>query len=134
METQKPMIGSAAIVIKGNKILLGKRNKENMFGKWVLPGGRVGWGETIRDAAIRELKEETGLDIEINKLLFHKEIISLSNNYHRIVFYHLAEPVGGEAKASDDLSEIGFFTIDEIKNMDTVSSVEWVLRNAGFWK
>jgi ADP-ribose pyrophosphatase YjhB (NUDIX family) len=129
-----PRVGSAAIVVKDGKILLGKRNKVNAFGKWVLPGGRVDWGESIRDTVIREVREETNLDIEPKKLVCHKEIIRPDAGYHRIVFFHLAESKNDEIKVSDDLSEAGFFTIDEIKKMDTVESVEFILREAGLWE
>ncbi len=129
-----PRIGSAAVVVKDGKVLLGKRNKKNAYGKWVIPGGRVDWGETIRDAAVREIKEETGLDIKVKELLFHKEIIALHADYHRVVFFHLAEPLTEDITTGDDLSEAGFFTIDEIRHMDTVASVESVLRYAGLWK
>ena len=129
-----PRIGSAVVVLKDDKILLGKRNKKNAFGKWVLPGGRVDWGETIKETAIRETKEETGLDVEIKRFVCHKEIVRPDVGYHRVVFFHLAELKSEEIVTGDDLSEAGFFTINEIKELDTVLSVEDVLREAGLWK
>lgn len=128
-----PQVGSAVVVVKNGKILLGKRNKKNMFGKWVLPGGRVEWGETIKETAVREIKEETNLDIEIIKFINHFEIMNLPEDFHRVVFFHLAEAKNDNIRVSDDLSEAGFFTLDEIKQMDTVDSVEDVLREAGLW-
>jgi len=128
-----PQVGSAVVVVKNGKILLGKRNKKNMFGKWVLPGGRVEWGETIKETAVREIKEETNLDIEIIKFINHFEIMNLPEDFHRVVFFHLAEAKNDDIRVSDDLSEAGFFTLDEIKQMDTVDSVEDVLREAGLW-
>ncbi len=128
-----PQVGSAVVVVKDGKILLGKRNKKNMFGKWVLPGGRVEWGETIKETAVREIKEETNLDIEIIKFINHFEIMNLPEDFHRVVFFHLAEAKSDDIRVSDDLSEAGFFTLDEIKQMDTVDSVEDVLREAGLW-
>jgi ADP-ribose pyrophosphatase YjhB (NUDIX family) len=133
-EIRIPSVGSAVVVTKDDRVLLGRRNKKNAFGKWVLPGGRVGWGETIADAAVREAKEETGLDVGIKKLICHKEIIATHADYHRVVFFHLAEAKNDKIVVGDDLSEAGFFTIDEIKGMDILESVELVLREAGFWK
>ncbi|MBL7206196.1 MAG: NUDIX domain-containing protein [Candidatus Aenigmarchaeota archaeon] len=129
-----PRVGSAVLVEKDGKFLLGERNKKNAKGFWVIPGGKVEWGETIEQAAIREIKEETGLDIEIIKKIGSKEIINTPADYHRVVFFHLARPKNSDLKYNDDLSDAGFFTIDEIKNMKTVKSVEWVLRKAGYWK
>ena len=131
---RKPRLGSAVLVEKDGRFLLGKRNKANANGLWVIPGGGVRYGETIKEAAVREIKEETNLDIELVKAIGFKEIINLPGNYHTIVFFHLAKPKNSDLKASEDCSEAGFFTIDEIKKMDIVESVEWCLRKAGYWK
>ena len=95
---------------------------------------RVSYGETIKDTAVREIKEETGLEIEIVKFIGFQEILNLPEDYHRVVFYHLAKVIGGELRHSDDLSDAGFFSLEEIKKMNILESVEWVLRKAGFWK
>ena len=115
---------------------MGRRNKVNANGLWVIPGGGVDWGETIADAAVREIKEESNLDITKPEFMFHKEIINLPGDYHAVVFFFKAKAKNSEElKHDDDLSEIGFFTIDEIKekiaNKETVQSVEDVLRDAG---
>ena len=134
MEERKPMVGSAVPVEHGGKFLLGERNKVNANGYWVIPGGRPEFGETLKEAGIRELKEETGLDVEITGFIGYKEIINLPGDYHRVVFYHLGKPMHTNIKTGDDLSRAGFFSIEEIKGLKTVKSVEWVLRKAGFWK
>lgn len=132
--TQKPRAGSAVLVQHNNKFLLGRRNKENAYGMWVIPGGGIDWGESAQNAGKREIKEETNLDIEIKKFLCVKEIINLPGNYHAVVFFHLAEALNPEElKSSEDVSEVGFFTIDEIKEMDCVKSVKDVLMEAGYW-
>lgn len=134
MEGQKPKIGSAVLVVKDGKFLLGKRNKgKTSKGLWIIPGGEVKFGETTQDAAIREIKEETDLDIEIINLIGFKEIIDILDNYHKMVFFYLATPKHMNIKAKDDISNVGFFSLDEIKNLKIAESVEWVLRKAGFW-
>jgi 8-oxo-dGTP diphosphatase len=134
MEKQRPKVGSAVLVEKEGKFLLGKRNKRNYFGYWVIPGGGVKWGETIREAAIREIKEETGLDVELVRLICHEEILNLPENYHTVTFFHLAKPKHMNLKPSDDISEADFFSVEEIKKMKISETVEWVLKKAGFWK
>lgn len=134
MQNKKPRVGSAVLVEHEGKFLLGKRNKTNAFGKWIIPGGGVDFGETIQEAAIREIKEETNLDVELTSFICHKEIINMPGNYHGVVFYHLAKPKHLNYKASEDVSEVGFFSIAEIKQMDILESVQWVLEEAGFWK
>ena len=134
MQNKRPRVGSAVLVEHEGKFLLGKRNKKNAFGKWIIPGGGVDLGETIQEAAIREIKEETNLDVELTSFICHKEIINLPGNYHGVVFYHLAKPKHLNLCASEDVSEVGFFSIAEIKQMDILESVQWVLEEAGFWK
>lgn len=134
MEEKRPMIGSAVIVEHEGKFLLGERNKENCNGYWVIPGGRPEFGETIEEAGIREIKEETGIDVELIKRIGYKEIINVPGNYHRIVFFHLGKAKHTNITPNDDISKAGFFSIEEIKEMKTVGSVEWALRKAGFWK
>ena len=99
----------------------------------MIPGGRVKFGEGLKQAGIREIKEETGLDVDIVGFIGHKEIINTPDNYHRIVFFYLGKPRTLELSASDDISKAGFFAIDEIKKMKTAESVVWALRKAGFW-
>lgn len=134
MEKQRPRIGSAVLVEKDGKFLLGERNKKNCNGYWVIPGGGVKWGETIKEAAIREIKEETNLDIDLVKLIGYQEIINLPGEYHTLVFFHLAKPKHTNIQANEDVSQVKFFSLDEIKQLKTVDSVEWVLKKAGFWK
>ena len=134
MDERKPMVGSAVLVEHEGRFLLGERNKKNYNGYWVIPGGRPEFGETIREAGIREIREETGLDVEIVKFIGHREIINAPEDYHRVVFFHLARPLNTDITPNDDLSRAGFFSLEEIKRMKIAESVEWVLRKAGFWK
>jgi len=130
----KPRVGSAVLVEKDGKFLLGKRNKVNYFGYWVIPGGGVRYGETIAEAGIREIKEETNLDVELVRFIGHKELLNLPEDYHGVVFYHLASPNHTNIVASDDLSEARFFTMEEIKQLPKLAeSAQWVLKQLGVW-
>ena len=63
---RRPLIGVGAVVFSArNEILLIKRGKAPNLGRWMVPGGTLEWGETLEDAAVREVREETGIDIEI---------------------------------------------------------------------
>src|SRR5580704_8659339 len=109
-----PRIGSALIVRdEANRILLGKRNKDPQRGSWVLPGGKIHAFESIAAAAARELEEETGLKVEVQHHFGVYEIIN-SPSEHRIVIYSWARVVGGIAKASDDLAELRFASLQEL--------------------
>lgn len=137
MENLKPRITSAVLVMHDGKFLLAERNKENYRGYWVIPGGGVEFGETTKDAAIREIKEETNLDVDIIKLIGYKEIINVPGKYHSLVFFYLAKPKHTDIKTAvqpeEDISSAKFFTIDELKKLKLAESAEWALKEAGFW-
>lgn len=130
---KNPRVGCAGIVRQGDKVLLGRRNKEPNRGLWVLPGGGVGFGETFADTLHRELQEEAGIQIQINGIFNVQELI-LPPEEHRVIVYLTANYRGGNPIASDDLSEVGFFTQEEIRtlsdNREISPLVEKVLREA----
>jgi 8-oxo-dGTP diphosphatase len=130
---QQPRLTSAVLIEKDGKFLLGKRNKATGNGLWVIPGGGVDFGETTQQAAIREIKEETNLDIELLNLICHKEVIATHANYHSVVFFYKAKPLHSNIWASDDLSEIKYLTIEEIKQLTTAPSVQQVFEELGLW-
>ena len=126
-----PRIGSALLVRdEANRILLGKRNKDPQRGSWVIPGGKIRPFESIGEAAARELREETGLDVEVQGRFRVYEIINPPDE-HRIVIYSWGKLVGGTARASDDLSELAFFSSDQLSELQTSPLVRRVLADAG---
>ena len=66
--TRKPVPAVAAVMVRDGKLLLIKRGVEPSKGKWSVPGGRVEWGETLIEAVKREVREETGLEIEVGEV------------------------------------------------------------------
>jgi 8-oxo-dGTP diphosphatase len=127
-----PRIGSALIVRdEANRILLGKRNKDPQRGNWVLPGGKIHAFESIADAAARELAEETGLTVEVQHQFRVYEVINEPNE-HRIVIYSWAKVVGGDLRASDDISEVKFVSLRELGDLPLTPLVRAVLADAGF--
>jgi 8-oxo-dGTP diphosphatase len=132
MPENLPRVGSALLVRDElNRILLGKRNKDPQRGSWVIPGGKIHAFESIAQAAARELVEETGLHVEVNDHFGVYEIINPPTE-HRIVIYSWAKVVGGEAKASDDISELKFFELEELGEVPVTPLVRRVLIDAGF--
>jgi len=131
MSESLPRVGSALLVRdEANRILLGKRNKDPQRGSWVIPGGKIHAFESIAEAACRELKEETGLDVEVSGQFGVYEIINPPSE-HRLVIYSWARVIGGIPRASDDLSEIRFFPLQELGDVPTTPLVRRVLSDAG---
>ncbi len=123
-EFKIPRVGSAVLIEHKGKYLLGKRNKINYQNFWIIPGGKVEWGENLEQTAKREIKEETNLDIEIVKFLTWKEIINTKDDYHRYVFFFLGklkEPLNINIITPEDISEARFFSIEEIKKLELLA-------------
>ena len=129
----KPRVTAAVLVQKDDTFLLAERNKENMRGKWIIPGGGVKFGETTEQAALREIKEETNLDVDIKRFIGFKEVINVPGNYHSVVFFYLATPKHDDVLAEGDVSQAKYFTLEEIKELDILPAVEFAMREAGFW-
>ena len=104
------------VVIFRGKILLLYKNYKNKYEGWVLPKGTVEEGEEFKDTAIREVKEETGYDVEVKSLLFIRE--AFKEETHRIEFMFICETIG-EADTKNleyDTHQIGtkWISIDNI--------------------
>ncbi|WP_409294004.1 NUDIX hydrolase [Peribacillus sp. SCS-26] len=106
----KHIVSAAAIVInEQNEILLIKGPRRG----WEMPGGQVEEGESLQAAAIRETKEESGIDIEVLKFcgIFQNVNRSICNTLF------LAKPIGGSPTTSTESMEVGFFPIEEALKM-----------------
>lgn len=117
---------STIVVNQEGKILL-QRRADNGF--WSLPGGAMEIGETIGEAAIRETKEETGLDVE------PEYIVGVYTNPRRVTVFSDGEIrqqfsicfacrlIGGEIKVSEESTEVGFFTPEEIESLHMLPTI-----------
>jgi 8-oxo-dGTP diphosphatase len=113
-----PLVGVGAIVIDGDRVLLAKRAHPPIQGQWSIPGGVLEVGEFVREAAIREAREETGLIVEPGDLLgVYDRILRDPDQrvqYHYVLIDFLCRPVGGELRAASDAAEVGWFTREEL--------------------
>ena len=108
----------ACILVKNNKILLTKRSPDLIEGdKWCFPGGHMDIGETPEESTIREVEEETGLEIKNLKFLFYSNdfLPSIKSHNFTLVFY--GEP-HGDLKDNEEVTEFGWFTKDESLKLD----------------
>ncbi|HWL49216.1 MAG TPA: NUDIX hydrolase [Acidimicrobiia bacterium] len=96
----RPLVGVGVVLIDDGRILLVQRGHEPSKGLWAVPGGKVDLGETLRDAAVREVAEETGLEVEIGDVIWVGEHIS--QHGHIVLIDFLGSVVGGELSAGDD--------------------------------
>ncbi len=130
-DDKTPRLTSAVLVEHEGKYLLAKRGKADGNGLWVIPGGGVDFGESIEAAAVREIREETGLEIALGKYIGAKEVIYPPNGYHRVIFFHHGTVTGGKLNSSDDVTDAGFFSVDEIRELTLIESAKWVFDRLG---
>jgi len=114
----KPFIGVGAVIVQDHRVLLIRRAQPPLLGEWSLPGGVLECGEALRDAAIREAHEETGLIVEAGEMLGVYERVIRSEDarvrYHYVLIDFLCRPVAGELKAGSDAAEAAWFTREEL--------------------
>jgi len=111
---QNPLPASTALVVnQHNQLLLGKRAVEPAKGEWGLPGGFIEMGETMEQAALRELKEETGLE---GKILSFVGCFSQESRFYGsiIIFGYRIEAVDGQMQAGDDVEDLIYFDLDSL--------------------
>lgn len=105
-----PKVVAGTIFVIDGRVVLLRRGVEPANGKWVFPGGYVDRGESVRDAAIRETKEESNLSVSLASLL---NVYSYPHSPNVIVVY-TAEVIGGELEAGDECVEAQTFAVSEI--------------------
>jgi ADP-ribose pyrophosphatase YjhB (NUDIX family) len=108
---------SVIVVTDDKKILLVKHRKGSRQ-YWVLPGGRLEYGETFQECAVRELKEETGLDIAVDRLVFLSEAIAPDRSRHIVNVYLTAQVVGGKMQVGNEpvLAGVDFVPLTELQS------------------
>jgi mutator protein MutT len=100
MNGDRPLVGVGVVLVEDGRILLVQRGHEPSKGLWAVPGGKVDFGETLSEAAVREVAEETGLEVEIGEVIWVGEHIS--EHGHIVLIDFIGSIVGGELIAGDD--------------------------------
>ena len=115
-ESESIKLGVGAVVFRGDEILIIKRAKPPFKGHWSIPGGGLEYGEAVVDAVIREVREETGVEIEITGLLdvFDGLPGHQDSDFtrHVVMIDYICEWRSGEPIAGDDAAEAEFVTIE----------------------
>jgi 8-oxo-dGTP diphosphatase len=128
-----PQVAVGAIVMRGNRVLLVKRSQPPGKGLWAIPGGRVELGETLQEAAEREVREETGITIRAGNPVYAFDLIDWDDagriRFHYVIVDLMADYVGGKPNPGDDASEARWATSQELEELPASQSTKEVLKN-----
>ena len=127
-----PLVGVGAIIVQNGRVLLIRRGQAPLLGEWSLPGGVLECGETLREAAAREAREETGIEVETSDLLGVYERVTRDEGgrvrYHYVLIDFLCRPTGGELKAASDAADVHWFTPSELDSLGLPQDTREVIR------
>jgi 8-oxo-dGTP diphosphatase len=115
-----PVPAVGVVCLRGDQVLLIRRGTPPRLGEWSLPGGRIEPGERVVDAALRELREETGVEARLIGLVDVVDGIFPQTNRHYVLIDYVAQWVRGEPVAGDDASAAEFVVIG-----DALDRVSW---------
>lgn len=123
-ESRRPIAAVGVVCFRGDEVLLVRRGQPPLEDNWSLPGGRIEWGERAADAALRELKEETGIAADllglvdvVDAVLSRRGAPGESPWGHYVLIDYAARWISGEPKAGDDARDARFFSPAEIESL-----------------
>ncbi len=141
MSERMPVAAVLAVVARDDRVLLVRRGKHPGFGLWGFPGGHIEPGEPLHDAALRELREETGVSATAGAILTAIDVIRRDADstvlHHFVLIAVRCHWQAGEGRAADDALEARWFTLDEVRTSSGQTSpqveavAELALRHPG---
>lgn len=130
----RPILGVGAIIEDGGRVLLVERGQEPLKGVWSLPGGAVEVGEHLKDAIRREVREETGLEVDSLSIaeIFERIMPDAAGRteYHYVLIDYLCKVTGGELRAASDASRAVWVPRGELANYDITEGTLEVIERA----
>lgn len=115
----RPWVGVGVVVTKGDRVLMIRRGKPPRQGQWSLPGGVQELGETVRETAVREVLEETGIEIALGPIADVVDSITRDDDgrvlHHYTLVDFAATWVAGEPQAGDDAMDARWFSLAELE-------------------
>jgi len=126
----RPELSVGAVVVHDGSLLLVRRGHGPAAGEWSVPGGRVEWGETLAEALVREVREETGLECVCGELLGWVELVEAE--HHFVVLDFVATVLEhGEPVAGDDAAEVRWVPVPDVLDLNLVDGLPEFLHDNG---
>ena len=133
MSITQPRLGIGAVVFHQDRVLLVKRKNPPAAGEWAIPGGKVRLGETLQQAAEREIREETGIEIRAGEPVYVFDLIQHDEQGECVTHYVIvdveAEYLSGQPRAADDAADARWLSAEELKTLPVNETTRHLLRS-----
>lgn len=142
---ERPIVGIGGVVIDGDRALLIRRGNEPLIGQWSIPGGTLELGETLAEGTVRELKEETGLEVRVLHMIEAFDRINFGHGadetwttmeersrprFHFVIVDYLCERISGSAVAGGDVTDVAWASESELEKFALTPTATRVIRKA----
>ena len=129
-----PVLAAGVVLLDGNRVLLIRRGRPPNAGKWSVPGGVVELGESMREAAARELLEETGMRCTLGPIVEVLERIVRDDagraQYHYVIVDFVGTQPVGQPEAKSDAAEVRFANIQDLGSLELTDDLQPVIERA----
>ena len=130
----RPFLAASVAVFREGRVLVAARGRGPMLARYSLPGGLVEAGETLAEAALRELREEVGVEAEILGFVDHVEVVERDDEgavkHHFVIAAHAARWVAGEGQPGAEALDVRWVREDEVATLPTTPELARILRGA----
>ena len=138
---ERPVVGIGGVVIDQGRTMLIRRGNEPLLGQWSIPGGTLELGESLQEGVVRELLEETGIEVRVLDLIevfdriFPEDGATAAEpkrkpRFHFVIVDYLCERLGGEPRAGSDVTDVAFAREEELAKFHLTETATRVLRKA----
>jgi 8-oxo-dGTP diphosphatase len=130
----RPVVGVGAAIVRDEQVVLIKRKYEPLAGHWSLPGGTLELGESLEAGVAREIREETGLDVDVGPVVevFDRILLDASSKvqYHFVLIDYLCRPIGGTLQAGSDVDDAIWVDVRELGDYHITGKATAIIERA----